>query len=146
MMAMRGIKVFLLLGFAIVSVGALGQDPWLPHPPSFPQTGWHKIPGSLYMDLGDDPESLARLASSAYVADVPETVKSRSLTCPPSYKKFLIRSFFLGDPTARVYNTTNGLVVSSGAFSEPRKPDRGAIAICLKEEPKEIEGKVSFLK
>lgn len=135
-----------LLVLALMPGAACANDSWLPKSPAFPQAGWQKIPDSLYIDLGDDPESLSRLVNSPFIVDEPEVNKSKSLICPPSYKKYLIRSFFLGTPTARVYKTPNGLVVSAGAFSDPRQPDKGAIAICLMADPGVIEGTVSFLK
>jgi hypothetical protein len=105
-----------------------------------------KIPSYLYIDLGDDSDALDRLEKSDFVIDSPETPKSLSLKCPGMYKKYLIRSFFLDTKTASVYRVSSGLVVSVGSFSEPRPPERGAIAICLSGEPKEITGSVSFLK
>lgn len=144
---MKTLNVILfLLGCFWMSVCAFGKDLWLPEAPSFPQPKWQRVAESLYIDLGDDPEALVRLASSPYVEDVPEVAAAKGLACPSAYKKYLIRSFFLGRPTARVYKTSNGLVVSTGAFTDPRQPDRGAIAICLKDPPGRIEGAASFLK
>jgi hypothetical protein len=144
---MKSRKVFLFfLGLVLASGVTCASDSWLPRSSTFPQQNWRKVPDSLYVDLGNDPESLNKLAKSAFVVDDPEVAKSRSLTCPTAYKKYLIRSFFLGTSTARVYQAPGGLVVSAGAFSEPRQPDKGAIAICLLADPGFIEGTVSFLK
>lgn len=145
-------KIKCAMSFAIATISILscgntwaGED-WLHRAPPFPHKDWREIQNGLYLDLGDDPEALSKLSSNDFVVDFPEIASSASLKCPAAYKKYLIRSFFLGSKTASVYKTPNGLVVSAGAFSEPRAPEKGAIAICLTADPGIVEGVVSFLK
>jgi hypothetical protein len=144
-------KNYLVATFAIaVSIAFVGglnaEDEWLQSSSAVPQKNWHQVSKTSYLDLGDDPESVSRLNKMDFVIDEPEVKRSSSLTCKSPYKKYLIRSFFLGTPTASVYDTPTGLVVSAGAFSEPQIPAKGAIAICLLKDPDTVKGIVSFLK
>ena len=123
---------------------AVAEDVWLPQSKGFFQA--EKVSPALYLDLGDDPEALGRLSDSVFVLDDPEVKKSDSLICPESLKKYLIRSFLLNTPGAKVYKAPNRLIVSVIAFGDYRQPDRGAIAICLPEAPESIQGNASFLR
>jgi hypothetical protein len=118
--------------------------PWLPEP-SAKQSNWKKTQNSFYIDLGTDPDAVARLSKSSYTEDVPEVRASKSLTCGLGYKKYLIRSFFYDGNPANVYETPEGLVVSATLLGAPSPPGEGAIAICLKTPPGRIEGVITHL-
>ena len=140
------VVTFVAVVLLVLAGRASAEDVWLQRTSAIPQKGWHQAPKAYYLDLGDDPESISRLDKLDFVVDKPEVKRSSPLTCQSPYKKYLIRSFFLGSPTASVYETPTGLVVSVGAFSEPQIPAKGAIAICLLKDPDTVKGIVSFLK
>jgi hypothetical protein len=142
-------KSFLLLFtvfIEIMCVNGLTAEEWLNVSKSFSGGNWIKMPGNLYLDLGSDSEALRRLEKYNFVIDSPEVKKSSSLECKNPLKKYLVRSFFLGSKNASIYMSSEGLLVSSGAFSDPRPPERGAVAVCLSNDPTMIQGAVSFLK
>lgn len=139
---MNGSKVALAACLSLSS-NAFAQNPWLPESSGY-KPDWQEVQASSFIDLGIDPEALARLSHSSSVEDLPEVSSSKSLTCGPGYTKYLIRSFFIDRPVARVYETPSGLIISTGALGEPRPPAKGAIAICLKGPPGHIEGLLSF--
>lgn len=118
--------------------------PWLPESSAI-QPNWQKIQNFLYIDLGGDPDAVARLSNFSYVEDVPEVRASKSLTCGLGYKKYLIRSFFYDRDSTSVYETPDGLVVNATSLGALSPPGEGAIAICLKTAPGRIEGVVTQL-
>jgi len=129
-----------------LSLNAFGEVPWL-HESSGRQPGWREIQSSRYVDLGDNPAAVARLAGSSYVEDMPEVSSSKPLACEFGYKKYLIRSFsatngtFAGDhQVANVYETPDGLVTQVSAIVRWGDFHPGAIAICLKSPPGRIQG------
>ncbi|MBB3226230.1 hypothetical protein FHW69_000820 [Luteibacter sp. Sphag1AF] len=127
-----------------MSSAATASEAWLPESKGFFNA--QEVPAALYIDLGDDPEALDRLTKSLFVIDDPEVARSESLVCPKPYKKYLIRSIFLGRSTATVYQEPHRLLISTGSFGSPREPGKGAVAICLLAAPEVIEGATSFLK
>ena len=142
----RSNEAVIFIACLILSLNAFGEVPWLPES-SGRQPSWREIQSSRYVDLGDDPLAVARLAGSSYVEDVPEVSSSKSLACKFGYKKYLIRSFsatagtFSGDhQLANVYETPDGLVTKVSAIVRWGDFHPGAIAICLQGPPGHIQG------
>ena len=136
----RSSRLFIFIAGLSLSFSAFGENPWLPESSSpHPQPGWREIAHSFFIDLGDDPLAVARLAGAAYIEDVPEVSASKPLACGPGYKKYLVREFFADHATLRVYATPDGLVVHTASLQAPPVA-AGAMAICLGAAPGRIEG------
>lgn len=118
---------------------ASGQRDWLPGSPAF-QPNWRKIDPSFYINLGDDSEAIARLANLYYTEDIPETLSSKSLICKSGYKKFLVRSLYIKQSVISVFETQDGLVIGTMSLASP-PTSAGAIALCIDEPPKHVEGR-----
>lgn len=123
---------------AAAATSAPRQGQWLPESSGF-QPNWRRVEESLYVNLGNDSEAVARLAGSYYAEDVPEIPASKSLSCGSGYKKFLMRSFYADNPAITVFATQHGLVVGTTSLARPPLSS-GAIAICLKSPPERVEG------
>jgi hypothetical protein len=122
---------------------ASGQRDWLPGSPAF-QPNWRKIDPSFYINLGDDSEAIARLANLYYTEDIPETLSSKSLICKSGYKKFLVRSLYIKQSAISVFETQDGLVIGTMSLASP-PTSAGAIALCIDEPPKHVEGRFTQL-
>jgi hypothetical protein len=123
------------------------EDGWL-QPASTRDWGtdYKRLPATSYLDLGSDPQALKMLESRAFVLDRNTEGRSIALSCDPPNQRYLMRSLSLGNRSLAVYEGTNGLIVSVGDLSEPRSPERSAIAICLPSDPPDVRASVSFAK
>lgn len=107
---------------------------------------WKILPAGTYLDLGNDPDAVSKLAGAKYLLDTSTSGKSLTLKCQPSAKRYLIRSLHYSDSRVIVYGSENGLIIGAGSFSEPRAPSLGAVAICLTDVPKDVRATVGFAK
>lgn len=105
-----------------------------------------QIPKTNYLDLGSDPNAVSVLVDKNFVVDPSNSGGSLALSCEPPSKRYLVRSLYVGNLSAAVYEGANGLIISVGSFSEPRTPSKGAIAICLTNAPIDVRGGVGFAK
>jgi hypothetical protein len=139
--------VLISIVLLVFQVNACAEEVWLqPAPISFWGTKWQRVPASSYLDLGDDPAAVKALKNAKFMVDAGVSEKSLALKCQSPNKRYLVRSFYLDNLNAIVYQTANGLIVNSGSFSEPRNPSPGAVAICLSHDPIDVRGGVSFAK
>jgi len=135
--------LLLLCGSSAVSA----EDAWLqPAPIEFWGKDWRKIPAANYLALGNDPISISMLKEAKFVVDTSTSGKSLSLNCNPPSKRYLVRSLFLDNLNNLVYQSSNGLIITAGSFSEPHEPTNGAIAICLIRDPVDVRGGTGFAK
>lgn len=109
-------------------------------------TNYKQLPATSYLDLGSDPQALKALESKAFVLDRNAEGPSLALSCSPPNQRYLMRALSLGNHSLVVYEGANGLIVSVGDFTEPRSPERSAMAICLPSEPHDVRASVGFAK
>jgi len=135
--------LLLLCGSSAVSA----EDAWLQSAPTkFWGKDWRKIPAASYLDLGNDPVAVNMLKDAKFIVDTSTSGKSLSLNCKLPSKRYLIRSLFLDNLNNAVYESSNGLIITAGSFSEPHEPSNGAIAICLIGDPVDVRGNTGFAK
>ena len=141
----------LLVTVILISYGlscvAHSEEPWLQAASVRDWGGqWRRVPAKTYLDLGDNSEALSKLKDKKFLIDPSTSGKSLLLTCDSPSKRYLVRSLYVGNLRAAVYETASGLIIGAGAFSEPRTPSKGAIAICLSNAPVDVRASVGFAK
>jgi len=109
-------------------------------------TNYKRLPATSYLDLGSDSQVLKALESKASMLDRSTDGPSLALSCSPPNQRYLMRSLSLGNHSLTVYEGENGLIVSVGDFTEPRSPERSAMAICLPSDPHDVRASVGFAK
>jgi hypothetical protein len=138
-----------LLGMSLLlpSPFACSDDGWL-QPASIGDwgTNYKRLPATSYLDLGRDPQTLKALDGSVFVLDRNLEGPSLALSCGPPNQRYLMRSLSLGNHSLAVYEGSNGIILTIGDFSEPRSPERSAMAICLPSDPHDVRASVGFAK
>lgn len=130
-----------------ISLPVCSEDAWLQGASMLDRDGpWKMLPTASYLDLGNDPDAVAKLADDLALLDPGTSGKSLSLQCTPPSKRYLIRSLHFSDSGVMVYENGSGLIIGAGSFSEPRSPSRGAVAICLAHAPSNVRSTVGFAK
>lgn len=124
------------------------EDAWL-QPASIRDwgTNYKRLPATSYLDLGMDSRALKMLESKVFVLDRSTDGPSLALSCSPPNRRYLMRSLSLGNHSLAVAEGVNGLlIVSVGDFTEPRTPQKSAMAICLPSDPSDVRASVGFAK